>query len=262
MTAHDRTNQRVAEVARDMTSDSTPAEPVAILGATGALGFGLAVRLARARVRVTIGSRDAARASEAAGRVCEMVPGAPVDGAANADAVRAAGLVFLTVPFKSQAETLAGLREALASGQVLIDATVPLAVATGGKATRVLRPWQGSAAEQAQELVPDGVSVVSALHTVSAATLTDLTATLSEDVLVCGRRREDKRRVAEIIDQVDGLRCVDAGPLEQARIVEPITAMLIGINGRYKTHAGLRVTSLPEGDLFPPLASGARRASR
>ena len=97
--------------------------------------------------------------------------------------------------------------------------------------------------------------MVSALHTVSAATLTDLDQPLDEDVLVCGRRREDKRRVAEILDAVDGLRCVDAGPLEQARIVEPLTPVLIGINGRYKTHAGIRITGLPDGDLFPPLRS-------
>ena len=120
-----------------------------------------------------------------------------------------------------------------------------LAAAISGKATRTVGVWQGSAAEQAQEMVPEGVTVISALHTVSAATLSDLDAQLDEDVLVCGRKREDKRRVAGLIDRIAGLRCVDAGPLEQARIVEPLTAMLIGINGRYKTHAGLRLTELP-----------------
>jgi 8-hydroxy-5-deazaflavin:NADPH oxidoreductase len=228
-------------------------EAVTILGATGALGFGLAVRLGAAGVPVVIGSRDAGRAGEAAARATETVGGGSFSGMQNAEAAAANEVVFLCVPFRNQAENLTNLREVLRPGQLLVDATVPLAVAVGGRPTRTVGVWQGSAAEQAQELVPDGVTVVSALHTVGAATLADLSAVLDEDVLVCGRRRADKRRVAQIIDRVDGLRCVDAGPLEEARIVEPLTAMLIGMNGRYKTHAGIRITGLPDGDLFPPL---------
>jgi NADPH-dependent F420 reductase len=228
-------------------------DAVTILGATGALGFGLAVRLGRAGIAVTIGSRDAGRAGEAADKAREKVPDGGFTGMENADAARASDVVFLTVPFRSQSENLTNLRPVLREGQLLVDATVPLAAAISGKATRTVGVWQGSAAEQAQEMVPAGVTVVSALHTVSAATLTDLDQQLDEDVLVCGRRRDDKRRVAAIIDRIDGLRCVDAGPLEQARIVEPLIAMLIGINGRYKTHAGIRITGLPGGDLFPPL---------
>ena len=226
---------------------------VTILGATGALGFGLAVRLGRAGVPVVIGSRDAGRAAEAAERAAAQVGGGSFSGLVNAEAAAAHEVVFLAVPFRNQSENLNNLRPVLREGQLLVDATVPLAAAISGKATRTVGVWQGSAAEQAQEMVPDGVTVVSALHTVSAATLSDLDHPLDEDVLVCGRRRDDKRRVARIIEQVEGLRCVDAGPLEQARIVEPLTAMLIGINGRYKTHAGIRITGLPDGDLFPPL---------
>lgn len=228
-------------------------DPVTILGATGALGFGLAVRLGRAGVPVTIGSRDAGRAGEAAEKAREKVPDGTFEGRENADAAAANEVVFLCVPFRNQSENLNNLRPVLREGQLLVDATVPLAAAISGKATRTIGVWQGSAAEQAQEMVPDGVAVVSALHTVSAATLSDLDHRLDEDVLVSGRKRDDKRRVAQIIEQIDGLRCVDAGPLEQARIVEPLTAMLIGINGRYKTHAGIRITGLPEGDRFPPL---------
>ena len=221
-------------------------DPVTILGATGALGFGLAVRLGRAGVPVTIGSRDAGRAAEAADKAREKVPDGTFEGRENADAAAANEVVFLCVPFRNQSENLNNLRPVLREGQLLVDATVPLAAAISGKATRTIGVWQGSAAEQAQEMVPDGVTVVSALHTVSAATLSDLDSTLDEDVLVCGRRRDDKRRVAQIIDRIDGLRCVDAGPLEQARIIEPRTAMLIGINGRYRTHAGIRITGLPD----------------
>ena len=229
------------------------AEPVSIIGATGDLGFGVALRLGRAGVPVIIGSRDAGRAAEAAERAREAVPDGAFEGRDNADAVAAARIVVLSVPFATQAQTLRGLGDAWNDGQLLVDATVPLAVATGGKPTRVVGVWQGSAAQQAQELVPDRVTVISALHTVSAATLRDLDHPLDEDVLVCGRRRADKRVVAELLGRIDGLRCVDAGPLEMARIVEQMTALMISVNGRYKTHAGLKITGLPSGDLFPPL---------
>jgi NADPH-dependent F420 reductase len=228
-------------------------ESVTIIGATGALGFGLALRLGRAGVPVVMGSRDQGRAEEAAGRAREQVPEGDFRGLQNEEAARAAEVVFLCVPFRNQSENLTNLRHVLQPGQLLVDATVPLAAAVSGKATRTVGVWQGSAAEQAAEMAPDGVRVISALHTISAATLSDLDATLDEDVLVCGQKRDDKRRVARIVEQADGLRCVDAGPLEMARIVEPLTAMLIGINGRYRTHAGIRITGLPDGDLFPPL---------
>ncbi len=155
--------------------------------------------------------------------------------------------MFLTVPFRAHSETLTNLKEALAEGQMLVDCTVPLAAAISGKATRTIGVWQGSAAQQAQEMAPEGVTVISALHTVSAPALAG-DETLDEDVLICGDRKADKKRVAGLIELIDGLRAVNAGPLEQARIVEPLTALLIGINGRYKTHAGIKITGLPEAD--------------
>ena len=218
---------------------------VSIIGASGALGFGLALRLARADVAVVIGSRDADRAAEAAAKAREAVPGASVDGLANAEAAAAHEIVVLSVPFRSQSETLTNLKETLQPGQLVIDATVPLAAAVSGRATRMLGVWQGSAAQQAAEMVPEGVRVVSALHTVSAASLRDLDETLDEDVLVCGDRKADKEQAIELIERVDGLRCVDCGRLENSRTTESLTALLIGINARYKTHAGIRITNLP-----------------
>jgi hypothetical protein len=232
-------------------------DSVTIIGATGALGFGLSVRLGKAGVPVVMGSREQGRAEESAQKARDAVPGGQFEGLQNEQAAQASEIVFLCVPFRNQSENLTNLKGALREGQLLVDATVPLAAAISGKATRTVGVWQGSAAEQAAEMAPPGVTVVSALHTVSASVLADLDATLDEDVLVCGTKRDDKRRVARIIEQVEGLRCVDAGPLEQARIVEPLTAMLIGINGRYKTHAGIRITGLPDGDLFPPLQKKA-----
>jgi NADPH-dependent F420 reductase len=229
----------------------TPASPapVAIIGASGALGFGVALRLARVGVAIAIGSRDGARAEETAERARAIVPDGSFSAHENAEAARAAGdtgIVILSVPFRNQSETLANLKDALTPGQLLIDATVPLAAATGGKATRMLGVWQGSAAQQALEMVPEGVRVVSALHTVSAASLSDLEHPLTQDVLVCGDVRADKRRAAELIERIDGLRCVDCGKLETARTTEALTALLIGVNARYKVHAGIRLTSLPD----------------
>jgi NADPH-dependent F420 reductase len=221
-------------------------DPLCIVGATGALGFGLALRLGQAGVPIVIGSRDGARAEDAAQQAAGLVPQGSFTGLQNAEAVLGAEVVVLSVPFRSQAETLTSLKGALRGGQLLIDATVPLAPAVGGKATRVLGVWQGSAAQQAEEMTPDGVRVVSAFHTVSAAALTELDHELHEDVLICGDRREDKQRVADLVDLIPGLRAVDCGRLEMARIVEPLTALIISINVRNKVTAGIKITGLPE----------------
>jgi 8-hydroxy-5-deazaflavin:NADPH oxidoreductase len=222
--------------------------PIPILGGTGALGAGLALRWALAGAPVVLGSRSAERGSEAAAKIRERVPGAEVRGMENAEAAKEAEVVFFTVPFRAQSENLQNLREALSPGQILVDCTVPLAAAVSGKATRSLGVWQGSAAQQAQEMVPEGVTVIAALHTVGAPTLTDLERELGEDILVCGDRKADKARVAKLIELIPGLRAVNAGPLEMARIVEQLTPMLISVNGRYKAHAGIRLTGLPDAD--------------
>jgi NADPH-dependent F420 reductase len=216
-------------------------ETVPIIGGTGALGFGLALRLARAGVPVAIGSRDAGRAEEAAAKV-----GEGARGLVNSEAAALGEIVLLTVPFRAQSENLTNLKPVLEPGQILVDATVPLAAAISGKATRLLGVPQGSAAEQAQEMVPDGVAVVSALHTVSAPLLADLDHELDEDVLIAGDRREDKRRVADLVERIPGLRAVNAGTLETARFLEALTPLLISVNVRHKTHAGVRLTGLPE----------------
>ena len=221
-------------------------DQVTVIGGSGALGSGLALRLAAAGVPVVIGSRDPDRAEQAAARVREHVPDGDVRGLANGPAAEASEVVFLCVPFRSQSETLTNLKHHLREGQLLVDATVPLAAAVSGKATRVLGVWQGSAAQQAAEMVPEGVRVVAALHTVNAPGLGDLAHELDEDVLVCGDRRADKARAAEYIELIPGLRAVDAGLLESARLIEGLTPLLISINSRYKTHAGIKLTGLPD----------------
>lgn len=224
----------------------SPSEPVAIIGASGALGFGLAVRLARAGVPIAIGSRESQRAEETAERARAIVPDGAFTSHDNAGAAQAAETIILSVPFRNQSEILNNISRAMHAGQLLIDATVPLAAAVSGKATRMLGVWQGSAAQQAREMAPEGVRVVSALHTVSASGLSDLDDPLDQDVLVCGDAREDKLAAASLIERIEGLRCVDCGRLEMARTTEALTALLISVNSRYKTHAGIRLTGLPE----------------
>ncbi len=223
------------------------AEPIPIIGGTGALGYGLAVRWARAGQPIVIGSRVAGRAAEAAERVRDQVDGAAVEGLQNAEAAARGPIVFLTVPFRAQSETLTNLKEALTAGQILVDCTSPLAAAVSGKATRTLGVWQGSAAEQAAEMVPEGVVVISALHSVNAKSLAEA-GELDEDVLICGDKKADKARVAALLERIDGFRTVNAGALEMARIAEQLTALLISVNVRYKARAGIRITDLPEGD--------------
>jgi NADPH-dependent F420 reductase len=223
------------------------AEPIPIIGGTGALGWGLARRWTEAGQAVVIGSRDTARAEQAAAKVREAVPEAEIEGLQNAEAATRGPIVILTVPFRAQSETLTNLKGALGEGQILVDCTVPVAAAVSGRATRTLGVWQGSAAQQAQEMVPDGVTVVSAFHTVSAPALAEKEE-IAEDVLICGDRKADKARVAELVERIEGLRAVNAGALEMARIVETLTPLLISVNSRYKARTGIRVTGLPDSD--------------
>jgi len=220
-------------------------DSVSIIGGTGALGLGLALRLAQQGMPIVIGSRDAERAAEAATDATGRLPDGSFEGLANDEAAKRSEIVFLTVPFRSQSETLTNLKNHLHEGQILVDCTVPLAAAVSGKATRMLGVWQGSAAQQAAEMVPEGVRVVSALHTVSAEGLRDLDHVLDEDTIVCGKKA-DKAPVIELINRIEGLRAVDGGLLENSRTTEALTALLIGFNVRYKTHAGLKITGLPE----------------
>ena len=223
------------------------ADPIPIIGGTGALGYGLALRWARAGEAIVIGSREASRAEQAAERIRTEVEGAEVEGVDNAEAATRGPVVFLTVPFRAQSETLTNMKEALSEGQLVVDCTVPTAAAVSGKASRTLGVWQGSAAQQAQEMVPEGVTVISALHTVNAKRLAG-DDPLDEDVLICGDRKVEKARVARLIERIDGLRTVNAGALEMARIVETLAVMLISVNVRYKAAAGIAITYLPDGD--------------
>jgi NADPH-dependent F420 reductase len=215
-------------------------QAIAVVGGTGAEGFGLALRFARAGARVRIGSRDLARAQAAAGRI-----GGEVVGLLNPDAVREAGIVILTVPLAAQIATLKSLRSSFHPGAILVDATVPLEVAIGGRVSHTLNLWEGSAAQQAARYAPDGVAVVAAFHCLSADVLGRVEQPVDSDVLICGDSAEAKATVRGLVAMIPGARAVDAGPLENSRMVENLAALLVSLNIRHKVKgSGVRITGL------------------
>jgi NADPH-dependent F420 reductase len=219
--------------------------PIAVIGGTGPAGMGLALRWARAGETIIIGSRDAQRAQQAADAIQRRIGDrAHISGMENSAACAAADILMLTVPFEGQAALLKKLKPSITPGSILIDATVPLAASIGGRASRTLGVWQGSAAEQAAELVPKEVSVVAAFHNVSAELLGG-DAPLDCDVIVCSDDPDASQLTRELAVKIAGVRALDGGKLENARIVEQITALLIGLNIRNRGHAGIRITGLP-----------------
>jgi len=218
---------------------------IAIVGGTGPEGSGLALRWAQAGETIIIGSRDAQRALETAGKLSGSAGvDKKISGTENRFACTDAEIVVLTVPFEAHAETLKHIKPSLRAGQILVDTTVPLAASVGGKPTRTLGVWQGSAAQQAAELVPEGVVVVAAFHNL-AADLLQREEPVDCDVIVCSDDKNAGKRVRELARKISGVRALDGGKLENARIVEQITAVLIGLNIRHKGHSGLRITGLP-----------------
>ncbi|MFF7213801.1 NADPH-dependent F420 reductase [Streptomyces sp. NPDC008238] len=216
---------------------------IAVVGGTGPQGKGLALRFARAGHRVVVGSRSAERAEDAAVLIRHRA-GTTVDvrGLDNHAAVAAADVVLLAVPWAGHGELVADLAAELA-GKLVISCVNPLGFDRQGPYG--LAVDEGSAAEQAQQMVPDAC-VVGAFHHLSAVTLWDEDGLLDhEDVLVCGDDQATKDRVAALAATITGRPGIDAGPLRNARQLEPLTAVLIGINRRYKARSGLAVSGIP-----------------
>jgi hypothetical protein len=208
--------------------------------------MGLANRLARAGEHIVIGSRDPQRAQEAAQRLRARVGGdARIDGAENLAAAARCNVAVLTLPFSGQTALLKQLKSVWKPGTVVIDTTVPLAATVGGSPTRMTGVWQGSAAQAAAELLPAGVSIVAAFHNLGAELLAG-DDPIDCDVLVCSDDEKAKQVAVELAHKIPGVRALNGGKLENARIVESITALLVGLNIRYKVHsAGVRFTGLP-----------------
>ena len=215
---------------------------IAILGGTGNEGPGLAMRWAHAGHTVIIGSRSEDKAQRVAGEITARLDGLTVQGMANEEAARVCDLAVLTVPYSAQNALLAQLKSQL-QGKILINVTVAL---KPPKVARVYIPPEGSASEQAQELLGDDVQVVAAFQNVGAHGLAHLESPVACDVLVCGNSKSAKS-VAMQLARDAGTRGIDAGPLENAKAVEALTSVLIGINIRYKVPgSGIRITGLPE----------------
>jgi 8-hydroxy-5-deazaflavin:NADPH oxidoreductase len=220
--------------------------PIAVLGGTGPEGFGLALRWAQAGETVIIGSRDAKRAHDAAEKIKQEVgANAKISGSENSAACATADLLVLTIPFESHAALLKQLKPAIRPGSIMIDATVPLAASVGGRATRTLGVWQGSAAQETAELVPKGISVVAAFQNIGAELLNG-DVPIECDVIVCSDDPAALQVACSLAAKIPGVRAIDGGKLENARILEQITALLIGLNIRHKGHTGIRITGLPD----------------
>ena len=221
---------------------------IAIIGGTGDQGLGLALRFVKAGEDIIIGSRDAKKAENAVNTVKEMLEGEEVSnihGLTNVDAAKEGDIILLTVPLQAQVITLKSIKEFIGD-KIVIDATVPLDGCLGGRPTRYVDVWQGSAAERTAELLEDtNAIVVSAFNNISAPSLLNIKRDVDCDCLVSGDDEEARKTVMTLAEKIPKIRSVDCGPLENARIVEKLTPLLINLNIRNKIKfAGLRITGL------------------
>jgi NADPH-dependent F420 reductase len=224
---------------------------VTIIGGTGDQGSGLALRWALAGRSLVVGSRDAERAEQAAERLRSAVhaagrPVPAIEGCANAEAAGRAPVVVITVPLAAQAATARSIRETLQPGTLVIDVTVPVAAAIGGRSSRLLGLPAGSAAQQLAEYLPSSVRVASAFHFLSADRLADPSVPLDCDVVGCGGDAAAQLTLRELAESIPGVRYLHAGPLAAATLIEAAATLLIAINIRQKSReAGLRITGIP-----------------
>ena len=223
---------------------------LAFLGGTGPEGKGLALRLAMAGESVIIGSRDAARAQEAAAELLELAPGASVAGAVNHAAAAQSEVVFLTMPYGGMSPTIAAVANAAGPGQpndalagkVVVTVIAPMRFERGVGAIAEAVP-AGSAAQEAQAAAPNA-RVVAAFQNVSAEELLRPGVALDEDVVICADDSAAKTAVVDLTRKIPNLRPVDGGALYNARYVEQITPLLVNINRIHRTHAGIRITGV------------------
>lgn len=230
-----------------LAMSETDSQVISIIGGTGDQGLGLALRFAKAGKFVVIGSRDLAKAVTAAEEVRRAVPGANVVGVDNKEATTRGEIVILSVPFEHSLATIRSTLDSFSAGQVLVSMAVPLGKSGGDGESGDKSGRRRSAAELIADAVPAGVEVVAAFQNVSAHRLQCLDDEVECDVLVSGPKGP-RQAVMELCALVPGLRAVDGGPLSNARFVEHLTEMLIGLNRRYKIPegVGIRITGLPD----------------
>jgi hypothetical protein len=214
---------------------------LAILGGTGPEGKGLALRLAMAGETPIIGSRDAGRGAAAAEELAQSVPGVVIKGSDNAGAVASADVVFLAFPYEGQRPVLEDLGATL-KGKIVVSVIAPMKFERG-KGASAVEVEAGSAAQEAQDMLPDS-QVVAAFQNASAEELLDPSATMEGDVVVCSDHPEAKKLVMELAGKIKDLRGVDGGSLANAKYVEQLTPLLVNINRIYKIHAGIKIVGV------------------
>jgi len=221
---------------------------IAVIGGTGDQGFGLVLRWAKAGEKVVIGSRVQQKAEDAAKKALGILgPNASVTGMENPKAAAAADIIVMSVPFAAHLDMIKSVHDSIQPDDIFIDVVVPLSTAVGGSAASALGVWEGSAAQQAVRNLPPKTKVASAFHNVVAESLQNISKNIDCDIIVCGDSQETRKAVMDLAEKIPGVRAVDGGRLENSRIVEQMTALLIGINIRYKvSDAGIRITGLPE----------------
>jgi len=219
---------------------------IAVIGGTGDQGFGLVLRWAKAGEKVVIGSRQQQKAEDAAKKANSILAGEFVSGMENPKAAAAADIIVMSVPFAAHIDMIKSVHDSIQQDDVFVDVVVPLSTAVGGSASTSLNVWEGSAAQQAARLLPPHTKVASAFHNVVAEALQRIDKKVDSDIIVCSDSQETRKLVMELATKIPGVRAIDGGRLENSRIVEQITALLIGINIRYKVNdAGIRITGLP-----------------
>lgn len=213
---------------------------IAVLGGTGKEGSGLALRWAAAGHDVTLGSRELDKAGRAAAELNATLGQNSVRGMVNRDAAAQAEVVVMAVPYAAHASTLESVRDVV-QGKVFVDVTVPLDPAN---VRRVKMPVAGSASLEAQQLLGETVRVVAAFQNISAEHLKSLGREIECDVLVCGNDKDAKKQVIELA-QAAHMQAWDAGPIENAQVVEGLTSVLINLNIKHKVKAaGIRLTGI------------------
>ena len=221
---------------------------VSVIGGTGPQGLGIAERLAIAGVEVIVGSRKEEKALEVVAKAKEDLADYDLNmvGMANEDAAKEGDVLILTVPLAAQKPTVEGIKE-FCTDKIVMDATVPLETAIGGKPFRFVDLMEGSAAERTAKILEGtGAKVICAFCNISNSHLANIPEEIDCDCLIAGDDKEAKEIAAEIIDKIPGIRTIDTGILEKSRIIEKITPLLIGLNIKYKSHyGGLRITGIP-----------------
>ena len=220
---------------------------IAIIGGTGDQGLGLALRFAQSGEHVLVGSRDIKKAENAVTLIKNMLNKKDLPNLSamtNEEATTNADIIILTVPLQAQMITLKSIKDHI-QGKIFVDATVPLEGCIGGKPTRFVDLWEGSAAERSAAFLGKEARVVSAFSNISAASLTNINHNVECDCLISGDDPEANKPVMELAEKIPGVRAIECGPLENARIVEKITPLLINLNIRNRIKlAGIRITGL------------------